>query len=399
MPHIHIEEFKSLEYPHTIEDVTFNFQADNILHDDESLISTSIDEKEFFILLKNDKSKTLLKSDKISRVSPNYYTKHALKLYAEAAHLDVKASNIENDQKPMHFEGEEYLKSIKYFADNFPQVDDMRIEVGFGSGRHLIHQAQNSPEILFVGIEIHKPSIEQALKQITLLGLKNLLLLDYDARLFMEMVPSNIVSRIYVHFPVPWDKKPHRRVISKSFVAESLRVLQKGGRLELRTDSENYYEYSFATYTSLNQLSMELKKNHDIAISSKYEDRWKKMEKNIYDLTLICEEESEGIDRKFDFSFEKRRYDLEKLASINSKVFKFEKSFIHFERAYKTSDNALLLRISIGSYDRPEHLYILVDGNSAKYYPNVPLASRTTYTTHLELKKVLDEYLQESEDA
>lgn len=390
MPHIHIEEFKSLEYPQSIEDVTFNFQADNMKHDDELLISTTIDEKEFFLLLKNDKNKTLLKSDKISRVSPNYYTKHALKLYAEAADLKVKASNIENDKKPMHFEGEEYLKSITHFAESFPKVDDLRIEVGFGSGRHLIHQAQNNPDILFVGIEIHKPSIEQTLKQITLLGLKNLLLLDYDARLFMEMVPSNIVSRIYVHFPVPWDKKPHRRVISKSFVAESLRVLQKGGRLELRTDSENYYEYSFATYTSLNQLSMELKKNHDIAISSKYEDRWKKMEKNIYDLTLICEEESEGIDRKFDFSFKDKAYDLEKIEALNSKVFKFESSFIHFERGYKTSRDELLMRLSIGSYDRPEHLYILVNKNGVKYYPNAPLASRTTYTTHLELQKILE---------
>ena len=390
MPHIHIDKFKSLEYPHTIEDVTFNFQADNILHDDESLISTSIDEKEFFILLKDDKNKTLLKSDKISRVSPNYYTKHALKLYAKAADLDVKASNIDNDKKPMHFESEAYLKNIKYFADSFPEVDDMRIEVGFGSGRHLIHQAENNPNILFVGIEIHKPSIEQALKQIALLGLKNVLLLDYDARLFMEMVPSNIVSRIYVHFPVPWDKKPHRRVISQSFVAESLRVLQKGGRLELRTDSENYYEYSFQTYTSLNQLSMELKKNHDIAISSKYEDRWKKMEKNIYDLTLICEEESESVDRKFDFTFEDKKYDIEKLEALNTKVFKFEKSFIHFERAYRTNDAKLMLRVSIGSYDRPEHLYLLIDTKSALYYPTRPLASKTTYMTHLELKKILD---------
>jgi len=397
MPHIHIEEFKSLEYPHTIEDVTFNFQADNIEHDDESLISTSIDDKEFFILLKDDKNKTLLKSDKISRVSPNYYTKHALKLYAEAAKLDVKASNIENDKKPMHFEGEEYLKNIQYFAESFPDVDDLRIEVGFGSGRHLIHQAQSNPDIMFVGIEIHKPSIEQALKQIALLGLKNLLLLDYDARLFMEMVPSNIVSRIYVHFPVPWDKKPHRRVISQSFVAESLRVLQKGGRLELRTDSENYYEYSFATYTSLNKLSMELKKNHDIAVSSKYEDRWKKMEKNIYDLTLICEEQSEEVSRDFDFTFEPKKYDLKKLASINPKLFKFEKNFIHFERTYKTSNSAIMFRVSIGSYDRPEHLYLLVDKNGAKYYPNAPLTSRTTHTTHLELKKILDEY-QEDEN-
>ena len=42
-----------------------------------------------------------------------------------------------------------------------------------------------NPDILFIGIEIHRPSIEQVLKQVSIQGLDNLLVLDYDARLFM----------------------------------------------------------------------------------------------------------------------------------------------------------------------------------------------------------------------
>jgi len=138
-----------------------------------------------------------------------------------------------------------------HFAKNFPTEREVRIEVGFGSGRHLLHQAANNPDILFIGIEIHRPSIEQVLKQVVIQELDNVMVLDYDARLFMELVPSNIVGKIYVHFPVPWDKKPHRRVISTTFIEEARRVLKVGGTLELRTDSENYYAYSYETFIAL----------------------------------------------------------------------------------------------------------------------------------------------------
>jgi len=34
------------------------------------------------------------------------------------------------------------------------------------------------------------------------------LILDYDARVFLEFLPSNSAKQIFVHFPVPWDKNP-----------------------------------------------------------------------------------------------------------------------------------------------------------------------------------------------
>ena len=34
----------------------------------------------------------------------------------------------------------------------------------------------------------------------------------------MEFIESNKVGKIFVHFPVPWDKKPHRRIYSDEFV-------------------------------------------------------------------------------------------------------------------------------------------------------------------------------------
>ena len=389
MPHLHIKEFKEIELPAVYDDVRFNFIANNVNHSDEKLISTSFEGEDFFLLVKEEENRSLLKTDKLTRPASIHNVHRALLAYAKLANLEIIASNVPEAKKNIHLQEETALKKINYFANNFPTDKEVRIEVGFGSGRHLLHQAANNPDVLFIGIEIHRPSIEQVLKQSVIQKLDNLLVLDYDARLFMELVPSNIVGAIYVHFPVPWDKKPHRRVISTSFIEEARRVLKVGGTLELRTDSENYYAYSYETFIAFNKTTLHINKNRDIAVSSKYEDRWKKMEKNIYDVTMINDELSDTLEINGDFTFSECKLSYEEIITLNDKTFKFEDGFIHVERVYKTKEGAML-RLSMGSFDRPEHLYLIVADGELRYYPELPLKSRSNLRAHKHLNEVLN---------
>ena len=388
MPHLHIETFKTVKFPCSKDGVTFNFIVSNVNHTNEQLISATVGEDDFFLLVKEDENKNLLKSDKLTRPASIYNVHKALLSYAKIADLDVISSNVPEYEKNIHLEEVNALKNISYFVDEFPQDKEIRIEVGFGSGRHLLHQALNNPEILFIGIEIHRPSIEQVLKQVSIQNLDNLLILDYDARLFMELVPSNRVTKVYVHFPVPWDKKPHRRVISTTFIEEVNRVLSVGGQLELRTDSENYYAYSYETFIAFTKITLQINKNKEIAISSKYEDRWKKMEKNIYDLTMINEEHSEELSIEGSFDFRQVKATKSKILTLHTKYEKLDGAFIHFERVYENKDK-IMLRLSMGSFDRPEHLYVLVDERQVSYYPHLPLKSRSNLIAHTYLEGVL----------
>jgi tRNA (guanine-N7-)-methyltransferase len=389
MPHLHIEEFKEIDFPQTHKEVSFNFIANNAKHSDEILISVSVEEDDFFLLVKAEENKKLLKTDKLTRPPSIHNVHKALLAYSELAKLNVISSNVPQKPKNMHLEESTALKHISYFANNFPDAKEIRIEVGFGSGRHLIHQATENPDMLFIGIEIHRPSIEQVLKQVSIQNIQNLFVLDYDARLFMELVPSNVVGKVYVHFPVPWDKKPHRRVISTSFIEEARRVLKIDGRLELRTDSENYYAYSYETFIDFQKTILHINKNREIAISSKYEDRWKKMEKNIYDVTMINEEESDKLSIDGNFDFCKVALTDEKLIELHSQTNRFDGGFIHFERVYKLKDG-VMLRISLGSFDRPEHLYVIIRNNTAIYYPTLPLKSKSNLLAHKYLDEVFN---------
>ena len=389
MPHLHIEKFKEIEFPHIEDEVSFNFIATNANHKEEQLISVRVEEDDFFLLVKEEGNRSLLKSDKLTRPASIYNVHRALLAYAKAAELNVLSSNVPQQEKNVHLKEVNALKNIEYFAKEFPKDKEVRIEVGFGSGRHLLHQAAQNPEILFIGIEIHRPSIEQVLKQVSIQNLDNLLVLDYDARLFMELVPSNIVGKIYVHFPVPWDKKPHRRVISTAFIEESKRVLKVDGRLELRTDSENYYAYSYETFIAFNKTVLHINKNRDIAVSSKYEDRWKKMDKNIYDVTMINEELSQELSIEGDFIFSKLGMSYHDVLDLHTKTQKFDGGFIHFERAF-TLEDGIMLRLSMGSFDRPEHLYLIINKDEIRYYPQNPLKSKSNLQAHQFLNKVLN---------
>ncbi len=389
MPHLHIKEFKSITLPLTQDEVVFNFIAKNATHSDEQLISTSYDGEDFFLLAKEEENRSLLKTDKLTRPASIYNVHRALLAYAKVAQLEVLNSNVPEVTKNIHLQESTALKKIEFFAQEFPSDKEVRIEVGFGSGRHLLHQAAAHPDILFIGIEIHRPSIEQVLKQIVIQKLNNIMVLDYDARLFMELVPSNLVGAIYVHFPVPWDKKPHRRVISTNFIQEARRVLKVGGTLELRTDSENYYAYSYETFIAFDKITLQINKNRDIAISSKYEDRWKRMEKNIYDVIMVNDEESAPLQIEGDFSLKHHVFlSNEALLALHNKTIRFEGGFIHFERVY-TLEDGVMLRLSMGSFDRPEHLYLIITPDRLSYYPELPLRSPINLEAHKNLMKVL----------
>ena len=386
MPHIQIQEFKEVAFPFEQDEIAFDFIATNVVHTDERLIHAKSEDKSFFLQVKKGQENWLLKSDKVTRVSPNFHIKKAIEAYAKKAEMEILFTNLAHKEE-QHRDKESSLKPITFFAESFPEAKEIWVEVGFGSGVHLIHQAQENPDILHIGIEIHKASIEQVLKQISILKLDNVMLLDFDARLFLEFVPSNLVGRIFVHFPVPWDKKPHRRVISHPFISEAIRALKEKGTLELRSDSENYFAYSLQTFLELNQSDFRVRKNQDIGIISKYETRWRQMEKNIYDITLTNNEVSEPLQIDSDLSLKGQcTADVEKL---NGTTERFEGGFIHFERLYKTNTGYYMFRLSMGSFDKPEHLFLIIKEDEAIYFPLSPIATRTNMKSHLKLKELL----------
>lgn len=395
MPHIVFEKKELITIPSQKDGVEFKFIAKsyNFTQKNRKIeyrIALENENKEFLLSLKPKNDDFMIKADKVTRLSPVTLVKNALNAYVNLNNAKVLFSNTHN-LKLKEETKNEYLKDINYFVDDFNTDKEIQIEIGFGSGRHLLHQAKTNPNIQFIGLEIHYPSIEQLLKQLELQNITNVLVVNYDARLFMEFIESNKVGKIFVHFPVPWDKKPHRRIYSNEFVNEALRVLKVSGTLELRTDSRKYFDFCTEVLTNLPKGKITIDINKDLAVSSKYEDRWKKQGKNIYDVVLEAQDIDENINLNFNFSFDFKINFNNILTTIPTKSLIEKDYFIHIEELYtvENSQNSGLIKLTMGNFDRPVTKYIYVNEGNTSYYQGNPLPTSSNINAHEKLKEIL----------
>ena len=396
MPHIVFEKKELITIPSQKDGVEFKFIAKsyNFTQKNRKIeyrIALENENKEFLLSLKPKNDDFMIKADKVTRLSPVTLVKNALNAYVNLNNAKVLFSNTHN-LKLKEETKNEYLKDINYFVDDFNTDKEIQIEIGFGSGRHLLHQAKTNPNIQFIGLEIHYPSIEQLLKQLEIQNITNVLVVNYDARLFMEFIESNKVGKIFVHFPVPWDKKPHRRIYSNEFVNEALRVLKVSGTLELRTDSRKYFDFCTEVLTNLPKGKITIDINKDLEISSKYEDRWKKQGKNIYDVTLKAQDEDKNINLDFDFSFDFKIDYNNTIKTIPTKSLIESSYFIHIEELYIIEDknNSGLIKLTMGNFDRPVTKYLYVNEGSVSYYQGNPLPTSSNISAHKKLKEILN---------
>ena len=387
MPHIKVTPFSTARLDRLIKNESFfSFRAcindaSSQLHEEE-LLGVEFEGEAFVLEIHKREQAFLIKPDKPTRPLDVNRIKRALAYLTDKADLEIVHDNIAlSPTKPALAEA--FNERIEDFEEADFGGRDLAIEVGFGSGRHLLHQAKEHPDVLHIGIEIHTPSAQQVLKQIQLQGLTNVWVVNYDARLLLEMIPSNTASVIFVHFPVPWDKKPHRRVVSDPFVVEALRILGPGGYLELRTDSDRYYAYALEVFSRPSMARFDVTKNHEAAIRSKYEDRWQRQSKDIYTLRLYCDERSEAIRSTCSFVFDRPLKPLASLLELSDRAILKSDHFVHFERRYRmVSEEGALIRCSFGSFDRPEHKLIAVRDGRAAYYPQRPVRSSTNAKAH-----------------
>lgn len=126
------------------------------------------------------------------------------------------------------------------------------IEIGFGGGEHLAHQAQLHPDILFIGCEPYMNGVANLLDNIDRNNLKNVRIFCDDARFLLRDLPDNSIEHIFILFPDPWRKPRHykRRLVSYNTLDMLARILKKGCGLQLATDHEHYAEWMIEHLTN-----------------------------------------------------------------------------------------------------------------------------------------------------
>ena len=123
-----------------------------------------------------------------------------------------------------------------------PSVDDVRLEIGFGGGEHMIAQAEALPRVGFIGCEPFVNGMAKALAGIAAKELRNIRLHFGDATEAIAWLPPASLGGVDLIYPDPWPKRRHwkRRFVQASRVADLARILRPGGEFRFVTDIADY---------------------------------------------------------------------------------------------------------------------------------------------------------------
>jgi tRNA (guanine-N7-)-methyltransferase len=138
----------------------------------------------------------------------------------------------------------------------FPfQPREIWLEIGFGSGEHLLGQARANPDVGFVGCEPFLNGVAAALSGIEREKLSNIRLRRGDAQALVESAPEAFFSRVFILYPDPWPKRRHhkRRVVSEATIEALARVMRPGAELRFATDIDDYAGWTLRRFLRARQ--------------------------------------------------------------------------------------------------------------------------------------------------
>ncbi len=124
--------------------------------------------------------------------------------------------------------------------------EEIRLEIGFGSGEHLAAQAAANPGVGFIGCEVFINGIASLLRYVEEGKLTNICIYDNDIRHLIPALADNRLARVSLPFPDPWPKPRHakRRFVSPAHLDDMARLLVDGGEFRVASDHPVYQEWT-----------------------------------------------------------------------------------------------------------------------------------------------------------
>jgi tRNA (guanine-N7-)-methyltransferase len=120
------------------------------------------------------------------------------------------------------------------------------LEIGFGGGEHMVHQAALNPDVTVMGAEAFLNGVAKALAHVEEKAAHNVRIFYGDARALLEALPEASFERIYLLYPDPWPKErqKRRRFVSSQNLSHFHRLLVPRGRFYFASDIADYCDWT-----------------------------------------------------------------------------------------------------------------------------------------------------------
>jgi tRNA (guanine-N7-)-methyltransferase len=180
------------------------------------------------------------------------------------------------------------------WAALFGNGHPVELEIGMGKGTFLTEAARAHPETNFFGIEWARWFWRYASDRLRRHNCLNARTVRAEAGFFIrEFVRDGSLSVLHVYFPDPWPKKRHnkRRLIQPPFLKEVERILMPGGRLQVVTDHQNYFEQIEAVVKGSNLSVVEYNRPGQAAegefVGTNFERKYRREGRPFYALAAV----------------------------------------------------------------------------------------------------------------
>lgn len=179
------------------------------------------------------------------------------------------------------------------FGHCFNRAAPLCLEIGFGNGDSVLHNAQKHPEKNYIAIDVYRPGVGTLLLGLEKEELSNVRVFCDDAvEILNQSISDNNLAEVHIYFPDPWHKKRHhkRRLIQKAFIELIAKKLQPQGMLYIATDWQDYAKHIHAVLTETNPLFKLLPSSAAHRATTKFEKRGLRLGHGISD--FICQKQT-----------------------------------------------------------------------------------------------------------
>lgn len=130
--------------------------------------------------------------------------------------------------------------------ERFGNTHPIVLELGCGKGDYTLALARRNPEVNYIGVDIKGARIWRGAKTALEEGLPNAAFLRTNIELIDRLFAPGEVAGIWITFPDPQIKfkRTKHRMTNPDFLERYRKILQPGGRVHLKTDSEFMHGYT-----------------------------------------------------------------------------------------------------------------------------------------------------------
>lgn len=155
--------------------------------------------------------------------------------------------------------------------EHFKNDNPVVLELACGKGEYTVNLAQLFPEKNFIGVDYKGNRIWRGAKTGIEEGINNVAFLRIQIENLLDYFGDGEIDEIWITFPdpQPQDSREKKRLTFPSFLNRYKQALKQGGKVNLKTDNDQLYNY---TCEKVEELGLKVHKNTDHLYTSEFAD-------------------------------------------------------------------------------------------------------------------------------